>query len=97
MPYVHVAHTPGQSLADYRAVAAEAVGDDPPQGLLVSIAGDADGALHTVDVWDSQASADRFAAERLFPAFQKTGRGPGAEATYVVFETDQVSLDGGAR
>jgi len=96
MPYVHLTHTPGQSLTDYRAVN-EAVGNDPPQGLLVSIAGDADGALHTVDVWDSRASADRFAAERLFPAFQKTGRSPGAEATYVAFDTDQVSLDGGVR
>ncbi|MBA3585825.1 MAG: hypothetical protein H0W36_15160 [Gemmatimonadetes bacterium] len=36
-------------------------------------------------------------AERLFPAFSQTGRGPGAKPTYAAFETDQVSLDGGAR
>lgn len=36
-------------------------------------------------------------AERLFPAFQETGSGPGAKTTYVAAETDQVSLDGGAR
>lgn len=93
MPFTLISHNPGQTLADYTAVA-NAMGGEPPEGLLVSIAGEADGALHTVDVWESKARADRFTAERLFPAFQKTGRGPGAEATYVEFDTDSVSVNG---
>ncbi len=93
MPHIFISNTPGSTLADYQAVSDE-IGDDPPEGLIVSIAGEADGALHTVDVWESKASADRFTAERLFPAFQKTGRGPGAEATYIEFDTDSVSVNG---
>jgi len=96
MPYAHISHTPGQSLADYRSVV-EAIGNDVPEGRLSHIAGEADGALHVVDVWQSKASADRFAAERLFPAFQKTGLGPGPEASYFAFETDTVPLSGGGR
>lgn len=96
MPYVHISHSPGRTLADYRAVL-QAVGDEPADGHLLSTAGEADGALHTADLWDSKASADRFVAERLFPAFAKTGLGPGNDSTYVEFETDQVSLGGDAR
>lgn len=94
MPYVHISHTPGHSLVDYRRVD-EALGDDPPEGNLLSIVGEADGALHIVDVWGSKAEADRFAAERLFPAFHKTGRGPGPEATYVAFEAEHLNLSEG--
>ncbi len=91
MPYVHISRQPGHHIADYGAVI-EAMGGDPPDGRLASVAGEADGALHIVDVWQSKASADRFAAERLFPAFQKTGLGPDSNATYVAFETDAVVL-----
>lgn len=89
MPYVHISHQPGQSLADYRSVV-DAMGDDAPDGSLLHIAGEVDGSLHIVDVWKSKASADRFAAERLFPAFRQTGLGPSSDATYVAFETDRV-------
>ena len=93
MPYVLCTHSPGRSLADYRAVT-DRLGDGTPDGCLASIAGEADGALHTVDVWDSKAHADRFAAERLYPAMQEVGVGPGGDATYVGFETDDVQLTG---
>lgn len=93
MPYVVCTHSPGRSMADYRAVN-EALGDQPPAGLRASIVGEADGALHTVDLWDTKAHADRFAAERLYPAMQQTGVGPGPDGAYVGFDTDAVSLDG---
>jgi hypothetical protein len=32
-----------------------------------------DGGLHVLDVWDSQADFEKFAAERLGPAVQKIG------------------------
>lgn len=94
MPYYVVCtHTPGHSMADYRSVNA-AVGDEPPAGLRASIVGEADGTLHVIDVWESQAHADRFATERLYPAMQEVGVSPGADATYVSFETGEVTLDG---
>jgi len=96
MRYVHISHTPGQGLTDYQAVV-EDMGDDRPDGLLISLVGEADGGLHIVDVWESKAHADRFAAERLFPAFQRTGRAPGADATYVAFETEDVVVNGSLR
>ena len=93
MRYVHISHSPRQHLADYQAVIDD-LGGDAPQGLLMSLVGEADGGLHIVDVWESKAQADRFAAERLFPAFQRTGRTPGADATYVAFETADIVVNG---
>lgn len=87
MPYVHISHSPGQTLDDYRAVA-DAVGGHTPEGLLFSVQGEETGGLHIVDVWKSKAHADQFAAEELLPAFSRTGRGPDGAATYVTFDTD---------
>ena len=95
MRYVHISHSPGQDLADYQAVVDD-LGAERPQGLLISVVGEADGGLHMVDGWESKADADRFAAERLFPAFQRTGRTPGTDATYVAFETEDVVVGGDA-
>jgi hypothetical protein len=89
--YTFITHTPGSSMADYRAVE-EAMGPDAIEGRLLSIAGDADGALHTVDVWDSKESADRFTTERLFPAFEKLGYSPGPDATFIGIEGAAVVL-----
>ena len=91
--YVVCTHTPGRTMADFRSVN-EALGDEPPAGLRASIAGEAEGVLHVIDVWESKAHADRFAAERLFPAMQQAGAKPGPDATYLGFDTDEVSLDG---
>jgi hypothetical protein len=92
MPYVTCSHVPGHGLDDYRTIAA-AMGPDAPAGRLALIVGEADGALHIVDVWASRADADRFAAERLFPAFVRTGLGPGTDSSHVGFDTDDVSLE----
>lgn len=51
-----------------RAVSA-ALGDERPDGLLHALVGEADGAVLAVEVWETQADADRFVAERLHPAF----------------------------
>lgn len=91
MPYVHISRVPGRELADYDSVVGM-LGPEIPAGLLVSVTGVADGALQTVDLWESKEHADRFAAERLLPVFGRTGRGPGADATYVAFETDRVAI-----
>lgn len=64
------------------------------EGHLLSIAGDTDGVLHTVDTWDSKESADRFTAERLFPAFEKLGYSPGPGATHIGIEDADVVITG---
>ncbi len=96
MRYVHITRSPGQGLTDYQAVLEDIRGESP-DGLLISLVGEAEGGLHIVDVWESKAQADRFAAERLFPAFQRTGRSPAADATYVAFETDDVVVNEAVR
>jgi len=45
-----------------------------------------DGELVIVDVWRSRADADRFAAERLFPAFERAGVTPDAATDITAFE-----------
>jgi hypothetical protein len=94
MPYTHISHVPGHSLGDYQAVA-DVLGPEPPAGRLALIVGEADGALHIVDVWDSKAHADLFAAERLMPAFRQAGLKPGPEESYLEFDTSVLEL--GAR
>ena len=73
MPYTHISHVPGHSLGDYQAVA-DVLGPEPPAGRLALIVGEADGALHIVDVWDSKAHADLFAAERLMDPHSRERR-----------------------
>ncbi|MFE3055279.1 hypothetical protein [Nocardia sp. NPDC059239] len=85
MSYIHISHTPGVGLQRYREVY-EALGPEPLAGNLLHIVGELDGTLHIVDVWESAAAADRFAAERLFPAFERTGIAPGPDATSEAFE-----------
>jgi hypothetical protein len=41
---------------------------DPPDGLILHSAGEADGKWQIIEVWESEEHADRFADERLAPA-----------------------------
>jgi hypothetical protein len=58
----------------------EAIGEEPPDGLMVHTATDMDGTMRIVDVWES---ADKFAAfgERLGPAVEAVlgAGGPGPQ------------------
>lgn len=57
---------------------------DPPQdidGPLAWEVGSDEHALHVVRMWQSQAHADRFAAEQPFPAFQALGMMPRVRET----------------
>lgn len=91
MPYTHVSHVLSDSLSDYQAVA-EVLGPQTPEGRLALIVGEADGALHIIDVGDSKAHADRFAAERLMPAFRQAGVTPGPEEAYIEFDATVLEL-----
>lgn len=53
--------------AFYGRIAA-ALGDAPPDGLVVHLAVErAEGGLRYIDVWESQEHCDRFVEERLHP------------------------------
>jgi hypothetical protein len=63
---------------EHEQAAASDAKTNPPldiDGLITWAATDASG-LHVVAVWESQAHADRHAAEQLFPAFQEFGLTP---------------------
>lgn len=85
MTYIHVTRTPDMNLSDYQRVVA-ALGEEPIAGRQRHHVGVSDGALHTVDEWVSRADADRFAAERLFPAFDRAGVRPSPATTIIAFE-----------
>lgn len=85
MPYIHIGHNPGADLAQYEKVTQE-LGPEPIDGNLLHIVGEADGALHIVDVWESAEKADRFAAERLFPAWERLGIAPSPEMKLIAYD-----------
>ena len=77
MTYVHITTAPGRTTDDFNEVNAKT---NPPQdidGLITWAAGTDASGLHVVAVWESQAHAERYAAEQLFPAFQEVGLAPG--------------------
>jgi hypothetical protein len=85
MAYITCSRVPGRTIADFRSVTEE-LGGEPPAGRLACFVGEADGALQVIDVWTSRTDSDRFATERLFPAFVRTGLGPGADSSFVAFD-----------
>ena len=91
MTYVHITRTPGASLSDYHRIL-DAMGAAPITGRRSHFVGERAGALHIVDVWNSRADADRFAAERLFPAFEQARFRP-AGTEIVDFEADEETVD----
>jgi len=92
MPYTHISHVLGHSLSDYQAVA-EVLGPHSPEGRLALIVGETDGTLHIIDVWDTKAHSDRFAAEQLMRAFRQAGITPGPEEAFIEFDATVLKLD----
>jgi hypothetical protein len=88
MSYVHITRTPGLDTTDYARVRRE-LGADAPSGQTAHHVGVVDGVLVVVDVWNSRADADRFAAERLFPAFERAGVSPDASTGITAFDTEE--------
>ena len=86
MTYVQISRSPGSGMDDYERVERE-LGAAPIDGQSGHHVGVVDGALVIVDVWRSRADADRFAAERLFPAFERAGVKPDASVEITAFET----------
>lgn len=87
MTYVHVTRTPGKGMDDYREIL-KLVGDEPVAGRAAHYAGTENGSLLIVDVWHSRSDADRFAAERLFPAFAGVFGGPPADTLIMAYDVE---------
>ncbi len=72
MAVIRIATPPQLTAEVYDAVNAKAgVNSDPPAGLLAHCAGEIDGVFQVIDVWESEADARRFDAERLGPAINE--------------------------
>jgi hypothetical protein len=66
MPYAFTQDVPIDA-AFYERIT-DGLGADPPVGLIVHLALERpEGGLRYIDVWETQADADRFAEERLHP------------------------------
>lgn len=85
MSYVHITRSAGADLDTYERIDRE-LGAAPVEGQTSHHVGVVDGTLVIVDVWRSRADADRFAAERLFPAFERAGVTPDAGTDITAFE-----------
>ncbi len=85
MSYVHITRSAGFDMETYERVERE-LGSAPIDGLTNHHVGVVDGTLVIVDVWHSRADADRFAAERLFPAFERAGVTPDSATDITAFD-----------
>ena len=54
----------------YERLSAE-LGDERPRGLLVHVAGEHEGNLRVIEVWESEEDYRRFRDERLVPGLTK--------------------------
>jgi hypothetical protein len=89
MAYATVTHSPDTTLREFQAVNA-ALGDEQPEGRMLLVVGHSADGLHIIDVWATQAHADRFVAERLYPALQRVGLMPRDRDFHVEFEVTQM-------
>ncbi len=91
MAYATVTHSPATTLREFQAVNA-ALGGEQPEGRLLLVVGQSVDGLHIIDVWATQAHADRFVAERLYPAMQRVGLMPQERDFHVEFEVVQMHV-----
>lgn len=79
---------PGKTRADYDAVNDKLdidmeAGTNFPDGLLSHAAGEADGALCVMEVWESREAQGRFVQERLGRALQEGGVTGAPDVTWI--------------
>lgn len=81
MAIVRITQPPMLDKKTYDAVnAAVGVDENPPDGLLMHVAGEVDGKFQIVDVWESEEHARRFDDDRLGPAIREVTGGAGPPA-----------------
>lgn len=91
MAYAEITQVPNQTMDDYTTVHA-ALGDAPADGLIIRIAGESELGLQIVAVWESAAHHDRFVAERLHPAFRRTGHVADPGMRHTEFEVGTMTV-----
>jgi hypothetical protein len=94
---IRISRPPMLDRKTYDAVNAKLGVDNPPEGLLMHSAGEVNGSLQIVDVWESEEHALRFDTERLIPAIQEvTGAagppGPEQAPSVTVYEAYNLTL-----
>lgn len=78
MAVVVVGNIPNGTKEMYEAVNDKVMpGRELPEGCQAHIAGPVDGGWRVITVWDAAEDFHRFRDERLMPAFQELGAGPG--------------------
>jgi hypothetical protein len=96
MAIIRITQPPMLDRDTYDAVnAAVGVDETPPEGLLVHTAGEVDGRLQIVDVWESEEHARRFDSERLGPAIEQVAGGAppsGQPASTTAYELYRVIM-----
>jgi hypothetical protein len=70
MAWVQIQHAKEHSWEEHQKVGA-ALGDEPPAGLILRVAGEVDGRWKAVAIWESQEACDRFVQERIIPAVRE--------------------------
>ncbi len=65
---------------------AEAVGDDPVDGLILHAGGTSERGVYSLDIWESKEHSDRFFPERMMPALEKMGLEGGPPLSYQGFD-----------
>jgi hypothetical protein len=98
MAYILITTSRGQGLQDYRTVTAKIGSPQDIDGILAQAVSEDQGELRIVTFWKSQAHNDRFAAEKLMPAFRELGMTAATQENteIVAFEADEVYLHGAA-
>lgn len=72
MPIGALFEADGFTRDDYEAVSAR-VGQEPPEGCLVHIAGPTESGWRVIEVWNTEDEQRRFQEGRLNPAFDEAG------------------------
>jgi len=79
------------SWEEYRRVAASLV-DPAPAGLILHVAGPTDEGVRIIDVWETEASWQRYRAEQLEPAIAALGGPARPEPTFRDLRPEHVVL-----
>jgi hypothetical protein len=77
MPVAMLVEFPGSTLQQYdKVMQILQLGDKPPTGSFFHSAGQTEGGLRVVDVWESQQAFDKFVQDKLGKALQEAGLKP---------------------
>ena len=88
MAYIRITQPPNVTADTYEKVNAqlEAMGAQPPPGMLVHAAGEVDGKWQIVDVWESEQQARQFYEGPLTQAIEAVAGMTPPDAPHTAYE-----------